>query len=677
MKPGFRRGGSRAPARPRIACRSRFRPTRQRRAGRWNLQGLPQPDRSLPTAPPGEPPRLGKYEILEQIGEGGFGVVYKGFDPLIQRHVAVKTCTSPDADLKKRYTREAQIAGQLDHPNIVRIFDFGIEAGTPFLVQEFLSGEDLDHKIGNRAFVPHPERLLYLIHIARGLQYAHAKGVVHRDIKPANIRILDDGSAKIMDFGVATLQHSDTRLTAAGTTMGTAAYLAPEQIRGEKVDGRTDIFSFGVLAYELVTGERPFGQETISAILYEILNDDPRPITLPSSVCPEGLRQLIFRCLEKAPERRYPDCGEIIEALEAVRETLKTDPRPRDLTTALRKSSVRRGPARSSQDAVSPSSSLEGLVEGESFDPVIQHEWTPTEIAIPKQQTGLQRTLIAAAALLFVGMAYAWLGVQGLAPWSVQSQQNQADDPGGISAELGGPLDRPEAVESERPTTDPGTGTQLLAAESPEQTSSRREPVSQEAPGLGEGPEATLSQADATPSEMQEEPEPEPVEPVVVEATLTVAASWHPDTTVAIDNGRNLKLSKSHSLELQPGDHRAVFSLSTSDYSSRQTVRLTLESGEQRTLRSPIQRPGHLTVQASLGSPQGLVAVDGNLVGSSPLRGRKLTPGSHRLELYPLEGASAPLATTKLDIRTGQETVVTFDLTGRQELSVRSRPGGN
>ncbi len=677
MEPGFRSGGTQAPARPRISRRSRFRPTRERRAGRWNLQGQPQPDRSQTTAKADEAPRLGKYEILEQIGEGGFGVVYKGFDPLIQRFVAVKTCTSPDADLKKRYTREAQIAGQLDHPNIVRIFDFGIEAGTPFLVQEFLSGEDLDKKISHRAFVPHPERLLYLIHIARGLEYAHSKGVVHRDIKPANIRILEDGTAKIMDFGVATLQHSDIRLTAAGTTMGTAAYLAPEQIRGEKVDGRTDIFSFGVLAYELVTGERPFGQETISAILYEILNDDPRPITLPSSVCPEGLRQLIFRCLEKEPERRYPGCGEIIEALEAVRETLKSDPRPRDLTTALRKSSARPGPAESSQNADSPGASRQSPAEGESFDPVIQHEWTPTEIAIPNQRIGLQRTLIAAATLLLVALVYAWLGDHGLAPWSVQSQQNQADDPGGISAELSGPVDGPEAVDSQPPTTDPGTGTQLPPTESPEQTSSRREPVSQEAPGLGEGPEATLSQVAATAAEIQEEPEPEPVEPVVAKATVTVAASWHPDTTVTIDNGRALSLSKSHSLELQPGDHRAVFSLSTSDYSSRQTVRLTLDSGEHRTLRSPIQRPGHLTVQASLGSPQGLVAVDGELVGSSPVQARKLTPGSHRLELYPLEGASAPLATTQLDIRTRHETVVTFDLTGRQELSVRNRPRGN
>ena len=641
------------------------------------MQGLPQPDRTPTAAPADEPPRLGKYEILEKIGEGGFGVVYKGFDPLIQRHVAIKTCTSTDPDLKHRYTREAQIAGQLDHPNIVRIFDFGIETGTPFLVQEFLSGEDLDKKIRTRTFVPHPERLLYLIHIARGLSYAHSKGVVHRDIKPANIRILEDGTAKIMDFGVAMLQHSETRLTAAGTTMGTAAYLAPEQIRGEKVDGRTDIFSFGVLAYELVTGERPFGQETISAILYEILNDDPRPITLPPSVCPEGLRQLIFRCLEKAPARRYPDCGEIITDLEAIRESLKTDPRPRDLTTELRKTSVPPGPARFSENDDPAGALPRSAMEGETFDPLIRHEWTPSGIAIPKQKIAFKRVLIPAVFLLLLGAAYAWLGTHGLAPWPEEGPKNPATASAMIRSSLVDPADN--LVEDDARSLEERAGDRLLLAveestvEDPEGPAS----TSQESTASVEAAADEPPDAGIVPSELQTEAEPEPVEPVVVEATLTVAASWHPDTTVAIDGGRPTNLSKSLSFDLQPGDHKAVFSLSTPDYFSRQTVRLELESGEQRTLRSPIQRPGHLTVQASLGSPQGLVAVDGQLVGSSPLRDRKLAPGSHRLELYPLEGAAVPLATTQLDIGASQETVVTFDLTGRQELSVRRRPGSN
>jgi len=613
------------------------------------LQGQPQPDRLHPIEPTTEPARLGKYEILERIGQGGFGVVYKGFDPHIQRFVAIKTCTSPDPELQQRYTREARIAGQLDHPNIVRIFDFGIDDGTPFLVQEFLSGEDLDAKIGHRTYVPQPERLLYLIHIARGLQYAHHKGVIHRDVKPANIRILDDGTAKIMDFGVAMLQHSDTRLTAAGTTMGTAAYLAPEQIRGEQVDGRTDIFSFGILAYELVTGERPFGQETISAILYEILNDDPSPITLPASVCPEGLRQLIFRCLDKKPDRRYPDCGEVIRALESVRETLKTDPGPRDLTTALRKSSSGATQGAPTGGVGADRTSRQSQQEVGAFDPVIRHEWTPTGIAIPKRRAAVRRFLLSATALLGAVGTYAWLGTQGIAPWP-EDWRGQESSSSVTAFEL------------------PGDEAPVLGAVAPRVS---------EATSNAEDPEATAAEPTSTASDFQAEPEPTPEPetpaPVPEEATLTVAASWHPDTTVSIDNGRPMKLSKGRSIQLEPGGHKAVFSLSTPDYSARQTLRLEVAPGEQRTLKSPIQRPGQLTVQASLGSPQGLVAVDGNLVGSSPLRGHKLSPGPHRLDLYPLEGATAPLATSQLDLQAGKETVVTFDLTGRQELSVRNR----
>ena len=637
------------------------------------MQRHPRPDRRTTAAHTAEPPRLGKYEILERIGEGGFGVVYKGFDPLIQRFVAVKTCTSPDQELRQRYTREAQIAGQLDHANIVRIFDFGIEEETPFLVQEFLSGEDLDKKISNRAFVPHPERLLYLIHIARGLQYAHSKGVVHRDIKPANIRILEDGSAKIMDFGVAMLQHSDTQLTAAGTTMGTAAYLAPEQIRGEKVDGRTDIFSFGVLAYELVTGERPFGQETISAILYEILNDDPRPIALPSSVCPEGLRQLIFRCLEKEPDRRYSTCGDIIQALESVREASKTDPHRRDLTTALRKSST--PPLQSPGDAERTSRRV--AREGEAFDPVIQHEWTPSGITIPKQRVAIKRILIAACAMLIFGGAYAWLGIRGIAPWPEDRQPQQAASSDVVPLAPSNGVEMLPEVDAQASTSPPFGSDSNASGDSPARAEEGPQPSRQGATTGTDDSGATVPEAAPSAADLQAEPDPEPEAPVVVEATLTIATSWHPDTTAAIDNGRSMNLSKGRSLELQPGDHTVVFSLSTPDYSARRTVRLKLEPGEQKTLRSPIQRPGQLTVQASLGSPQGLVAVDGNLVGSSPIRGQKLSPGAHRLELYSLEGATAPLATTTLDIRTSEETVVTFDLTGRQEISVRSRPGPN
>src|SRR5690606_22779561 len=192
----------------------------------------------------------------------------------------------------------------------------GFEAGTPYLVQEFLSGEDLDRKIKRNEFVPLPEKILWLVQIARGLEFAHARGIVHRDIKPANIRILDDGTAKILDFGIAKLAHQTSHLTQAGIALGTAAYLAPEQIRGQAVDMRTDVFSFGVLAYELLAFQRPFRAAEISALFYKTLHEDPEPLAPRVADLPIELERVIRKCLEKDPARRFSPTGELVRALE-------------------------------------------------------------------------------------------------------------------------------------------------------------------------------------------------------------------------------------------------------------------------------------------------------------------------------------------------------------------------
>ena len=265
-----------------------------------------------PSAHRHEPESLGKYEIIEEIGRGGYGVVFKGYDPHIKRFVALKTCISEDSEVRRRFHREAEISGRLDHPNVVRIFDCGTENGTPYLVQEYLDGEDLDRKI-DKGFLSFPERLLYLIQIARGLAYAHAQGVVHRDVKPSNIRILEDGSAKIMDFGIAKLREVDHTVTQADLTVGTAAYLAPEQIEGDPIDQRTDLFAFGVVAYQLLAGRLPFSGSNLSALFYQTLNHRPRAIRSYSPACPVELERIIERCLEKRPERRLSGTAELLQ----------------------------------------------------------------------------------------------------------------------------------------------------------------------------------------------------------------------------------------------------------------------------------------------------------------------------------------------------------------------------
>ncbi|HVS04498.1 MAG TPA: serine/threonine-protein kinase, partial [Thermoanaerobaculia bacterium] len=191
--------------------------------------------------------KIGKYEVLEKIGMGGFGVVYKGRDPFIKRFVAIKTCGTEDDDIRLRFFREAEIAGNLQHRNVVTVYDFGFHDGVPYLVQEFLSGEDLDQGIKRRDALSEERKLEILLQVAAGLEYAHSQGVIHRDIKPGNVRVLDGGRVKIMDFGIAKLANVESQLTRTGMTLGTASYLAPEQIKGEAITPAADVFSFGVL----------------------------------------------------------------------------------------------------------------------------------------------------------------------------------------------------------------------------------------------------------------------------------------------------------------------------------------------------------------------------------------------------------------------------------------------
>jgi serine/threonine protein kinase len=262
--------------------------------------------------------KIGKYEIVEQIGVGGFGAVYRGRDPYIKRNVAVKTCSVNDDEIKSRFFREAELAGNLHHRHITTIYDFGVENGIPYIVQEFLTGEDLDKKIKRSEPMPVVRKVEILMAIADGLHYAHEGQIVHRDIKPANIRITDDGTVKIMDFGIAKSLETESNLTQTGITLGTSAYLAPEQIRGEAVDRRTDIFALGVLSYELLTYRKPFRGEHLSTVLYRILNEQPETIESIASDVPPALAAVVRRAIEKAADNRYPSMQELLKDLHAL-----------------------------------------------------------------------------------------------------------------------------------------------------------------------------------------------------------------------------------------------------------------------------------------------------------------------------------------------------------------------
>lgn len=265
-------------------------------------------------------PKIGKYEILRKVGTGGCGSVYEARDPLIRRTVAVKTCEAKDPEVRARFFQEAQLGGSLRHRNITTVYDFGVDDGTPYIVQEFLDGEDLDRIIARGEGLSVLEKLRILIGIAYGLEYAHNAGIVHRDVKPGNIRILSDGTVKLMDFGIAKLAGMGRNRT--GRNMGTLAYLAPERILEQPVDARADVFSFGVVAYELLAGRRPFDGEIEEELFDSIVTAEPIPLAEIAPDVPPAMASIVHRALRKAPEDRYPSIEPMRKALLAAFHSL-------------------------------------------------------------------------------------------------------------------------------------------------------------------------------------------------------------------------------------------------------------------------------------------------------------------------------------------------------------------
>jgi serine/threonine-protein kinase len=262
--------------------------------------------------------KLGKYEIRGTLGKGAMGTVYDGYDAIIDRRVAIKTMTKPDPndaeaqDELARFRREAQAAGRLAHPNIVGVYDYGEEGDTAYIVMEYAPGTELKKLLDKNERITPAEAVRIMQGVLAGLQYSHDRGVVHRDIKPGNIILSPDGTVKIADFGIARIESSS--MTQAGTVLGTPAYMSPEQFMGQTVDARTDIYSAGVMFYQLLTGERPF-EGSMSAIMHKALNTEPpRPSDI-SVTAPTALDMVVARAMAKRPENRFETAAQFAEAI--------------------------------------------------------------------------------------------------------------------------------------------------------------------------------------------------------------------------------------------------------------------------------------------------------------------------------------------------------------------------
>lgn len=263
---------------------------------------------------------LGRYHILEQLGEGGMAVVYKAFDTRLERNVAVKVILpgkEHSEKFLKRFEREAKSLAQLSHPNIVKVVDYGEQDGLPYLVMEYLPGGTLKKKLTGKS-ISWQQAIKLLIPIARALDYAHQHKIVHRDIKPSNILITDSGEPMLSDFGISKMLEAEETmdLTGTGVGVGTPEYMSPEQAQGKSVDIRSDIYSLGVVLYEMVTGRRPYQADTPMAVVWKLASEPlPRPKQFMTEL-PDALDGILIKMLAKQAEQRYQGLGELIPSLE-------------------------------------------------------------------------------------------------------------------------------------------------------------------------------------------------------------------------------------------------------------------------------------------------------------------------------------------------------------------------
>ena len=282
--------------------------------------------------------QLGRYEVLGEIGQGAMGVVYKARDPLIDRVVAIKTINlglamDEKEEYEGRFYQEAKAAGRLNHPNIVTIYDVGKSGDVAYIAMEFLEGRELRDVLKEGTLLPVEQVLNIVAQVALGLAYAHEHDIIHRDVKPSNIMVIRDGHVKITDFGIARMASSSVR-TQTGMVLGSPKYMSPEQVMGKAIDQRSDIFSLGVMLYEMLTGQAPFDGENVNAIMYQTLNAvTPPPNTLNPSV-PEMVNFIVAKALAKGVEDRYQNATDFAVDLRTCRDTLPRSGQQVDISKA-------------------------------------------------------------------------------------------------------------------------------------------------------------------------------------------------------------------------------------------------------------------------------------------------------------------------------------------------------
>ena len=361
--------------------------------------------------------KAGRYEIVGELGRGAMGVVYKAVDPVIGRTVAVKTIRLSEEgtglsrpELLTRFQTEARAAGLLTHPNIVVVFDAGEEDGLYYITMELVEGKSLQALLDDGHGFPLPRTLRIMEQACGALQFAHERNVIHRDIKPANLMLTADDTVKVTDFGTAKILQFGTMQQTAHV-MGTPSYMSPEQVKGRAVDGRSDIFSLGVMLYEMVTGEKPFPGQNITTVIYKIVNENPVP---PRQINPSihaGISAVVMRALEKEPDQRYQSCREMLEDLRNYRSIAPVGGNPQSTmimgggspaATVVSGNAGGHGLTSEDQTVIATARSLNARASAPGQTPVVRRTGTIAPAPEPPKKKSVVGTVFAAMLLLGV-----------------------------------------------------------------------------------------------------------------------------------------------------------------------------------------------------------------------------------------------------------------------------------
>ena len=446
------------------------------------------------------PSRIGRYEILEELGRGAMGMVYRAKDPAMDRIVAIKTIISvalqseQESEFRERFYREARAAGGLAHPGIVPVFDVGEHEGVPFLVMEFISGRTLAEAIkkGERLS---PERACEIgQRIAEALGYAHQRGVIHRDIKPANILLTSKEAygierPKITDFGVAKLAEGRTTLT--GQLLGTPAFMPPEQFTGGPIDGRADLFSLGVVLYWMATGEQAFPGESITAVSYKVVHTDPIPPRKLNPWLPARLEAVIMKCLAKSPDERYQTGEELAGDLAKIREQGKVmagkPPAPEPALAAA---------AGADPGATMDSSAMASAPTMAAQAPIPAPAATPQPQSQPKTKTKSGGMLVAAAVVVLVLLAGGWYALRLRQKAAIAAAASSAP----ASEKAAMPSPPPQPVPAASPDATPASPQPTASATPPVETPAAKKAQSPSSGSAAKKPEPKLDAKNAPPT---------------------------------------------------------------------------------------------------------------------------------------------------------------------------------